>query len=71
VEMAASLISARLLEVISKRSAENGRSPGQPPFPDVQGHFHEYEGGSDRWTSRMPHRRLTESTLSLGIARRV
>jgi hypothetical protein len=37
--MAETLISTRLLEVISNRSAENGRSPGQPPFPDVQGHF--------------------------------
>jgi hypothetical protein len=34
VEMAETLISTRLLEVISNRSAGNGRSPGQPRFPE-------------------------------------
>ena len=78
--MAASLISTRLLEVISKRSAENGRSPGQPPFPDVQGHFHGHDGPGqldvadasldganlNRGASHSSH--PTEPPLSLGIA---
>jgi hypothetical protein len=46
--MAESLISTRLLEVISNGSAGNGRSPGQPPLPDFQSHFHGHEGGPDR-----------------------
>jgi hypothetical protein len=41
--MAEHLISKRLLEVIFTRSAGNGRSPGTPPFPDFQGHFHGHE----------------------------
>jgi hypothetical protein len=44
LEMAEHLISKGQLEVISNRSAGNGRSPGQPPFPDFQGHFHGHEG---------------------------
>jgi hypothetical protein len=32
--------------------AENAKRPGKPPFPDVQGHFHEHEGRLDGWTSR-------------------
>lgn len=44
VEMAVSLIFTRLLEVISSQAAGNGRSPGQPPLPVVQCHFHGYEG---------------------------
>src|SRR5260370_41563176 len=47
-EMAGSLISKRLLEVISNRSAVNGRSPGKPPFPDFQGHLHGHEGEPGR-----------------------
>ena len=53
LEIAVSLISMSLLEVISNRSAGNGRSPGQPPIPDFQGHFRGHEGGSGRWTSRI------------------
>jgi hypothetical protein len=45
LEMAGHLISKRLLEVISNRSAGNGRSPGNRPFPDFQGHFYGHEGG--------------------------
>jgi hypothetical protein len=55
LEMAEHLISRRLLEVISNRSAGNGRSPGKPPFPDFQDHFHGHEGGPVGWTSRLPH----------------
>ena len=43
--MAGSLISKRLLNVISNRSAGDGKSLGKPPFPDFQGHFHGHEGG--------------------------
>jgi hypothetical protein len=42
--MADHLISKRLLEVISNRSAGNGRSPGKPTFPDFQGYFHGHDG---------------------------
>jgi hypothetical protein len=42
--MADCLISTRLLKVISNRSAGNGRSRGQPRFPDVQSHFRGHEG---------------------------
>jgi len=38
--MAHSLISTRLLKIISNRRAENAKRPGKPPFPDFQGHFH-------------------------------
>jgi hypothetical protein len=47
LEMAESLISTRLLEVISNRYAENGKKPGKLPLPNFQGHFHEYERGAD------------------------
>jgi len=40
LEMAHSLISTGLLEIISNRRAENAKRPGRPPFSDVQGHFH-------------------------------
>jgi hypothetical protein len=60
LEMAESLISKRLLEVISNRPAENGRSPGKPPFPDFQGHFRGHEGGPGR---------LDVADASLGIGR--
>ena len=33
--------------VISNRAARNARSPGKPPLPDIQGHFHGHEGGLD------------------------
>src|SRR5712672_802764 len=60
LEMADHLISKRLLEVISNRSAVNGRSPGKPPFPDCQGHFHGHEGGAGR---------LDVAEASLGMGR--
>ena len=60
LEMAAHLIFKRLLEVISNRSAGNGRSPGKPTFPDFQGHFHGHEGGPGR---------LDVADASLGIGR--
>jgi hypothetical protein len=44
LEMAGSIISKRLLEIISNRSAGNRRNPGQQPFPDFQGHFHGHAG---------------------------
>jgi hypothetical protein len=46
--MADHLISKRLLEVISDRSAGNGRSPGKPPFPHFQGHFTNMKAGPGR-----------------------
>jgi hypothetical protein len=46
--MAGHLISKGQLEVISNRSAENGRSPGKPPFPNFQGHFDGHESGPGR-----------------------
>jgi hypothetical protein len=55
LEMAGHLISKGLLEVISNRSAGNGRSPGKPPLPDFQGHFHRHEGSLVGWTSGIPH----------------
>ena len=39
MEMAVSVISTRLLEIISNRSGGNERSPGKRPFPHFQGHF--------------------------------
>jgi hypothetical protein len=39
LEMAVSVISTRLLEIISNRSGGNARSPGKRPFPHFQGHF--------------------------------
>jgi hypothetical protein len=50
--MAHSLISTGLLEIISRRYAENAKRPGKPPFPDFQGHFRGNEDGLDNWTSR-------------------
>jgi hypothetical protein len=41
--MAHSLISTRLLEIISNRRAENAKRPGKPPFSDFQGHFQEMD----------------------------
>jgi hypothetical protein len=49
--MAHSLISKRLLEVISNRHAENAKRPGKPPFPDFQGHFHGNGDDLDWWKS--------------------
>jgi hypothetical protein len=46
--MAEHLISMRLLEVISNRSAGNGRNPGKPPFSNFQCHFHGHEGEPGR-----------------------
>jgi hypothetical protein len=45
--MAESLISRRLLEIISNGSAGNAKSAAKQPFPDFQGHFHEYEREAD------------------------
>jgi hypothetical protein len=45
VKMPVSVISTRLLEVISKPPAENDRSLRKRPFSDFQGHFHGHEGG--------------------------
>ena len=80
VEMPETLISTRLLEVISNRAAGNGRSPGEPPFSDVQGHFREHDGpgqldggclfGMRRTSNEAPAVVCypTEPPLSLGIA---
>jgi hypothetical protein len=46
--MAEHLISEGFLEVISNRSAGDGRSPGPPRLPDFQGHFHAHEGEPGR-----------------------
>jgi hypothetical protein len=42
--MAEDLISEGLLEVISNRSAGNGRNLRKPPFSNLQGHFHGHDG---------------------------
>ena len=42
--MAETLISTRLLEVISNRAAGNAENGGEPPFSDVQSHFRGHEG---------------------------
>ena len=39
VEMAVSLISTRLLEIISTSAVGNARSPRKRPFSDFHGHF--------------------------------
>src|ERR1700738_1141253 len=52
LEMAHSLISTGLLEIISNRRAENAKRPGKPPFPDFQGHFHGDGCRSDGWKWR-------------------
>jgi hypothetical protein len=41
--MAHSLISTRLLKIISNRRAENAKRPGEPPFPDFQRYFQEMD----------------------------
>ncbi len=69
LEMAEHLIFKRLLEVISSRAAGNGRSPGQPPLPDFQGHFHGPEGGPAGWTSRMPQMRSRWKNFRLNTRR--
>jgi hypothetical protein len=83
--MAHSLISTRLLKIISNRGAENAKRPGKPPFPDFQDHFHGHEDDLDCWTSRAARRRVDassdkasavvshpiEPTLPLRIARRI
>jgi hypothetical protein len=60
--MAHSLISTRLLEVISNRRAGNAKRPGKPPFPDFQGHFHGNEDDLDCWTSRAARWRVESSS---------
>jgi hypothetical protein len=60
LETAAHLISKRLLEVISNRAAGNVGSPGNPLFPDFQGHFHGHDGGPGG---------LDVADASLGIGR--
>jgi hypothetical protein len=47
LEMARSLISTGLLEIISNRRAENAKKPGKLPFPDVQRYFHGHDGRLD------------------------
>ena len=47
LEMAECLIFKRLLKIISTRRVENAKRLGKPPFPDFQGHFHEYGRGAD------------------------
>src|ERR1700732_3897084 len=57
VEMAVSLMSTRLLEVISTLCAGNAQSGGEPPFPDVQCHFHGHAGmAPSEWTSQEARR---------------
>ena len=46
LEMAHSLISTGLLEVISNRHAGNAKRLGKPPFPDVYTYFCGHEAGS-------------------------
>jgi hypothetical protein len=84
LEMAHSLISTGLLEIISNRHAENAKVPGKPPFPDVQGQFHGDGCRSGGWKWRPARRRVdassdkastvdshpAEPTLPLRIARR-
>jgi hypothetical protein len=53
--MAETLVSTKLLKVISSRSAGDGRSPGNPAFPDFQGHFHRHEGRPGRSNVADPH----------------
>ena len=43
VEIAAFLIFTRLLGVISRGRAGNGKRPGERPFSNVQAYFHEGE----------------------------
>jgi hypothetical protein len=57
--MAEHLISERLVEVISNRSAGNAKSPGQPPLPNFQGHFHGHEGEPGRLD-------IAEASLGMG-----
>src|SRR6266851_5148657 len=83
--MAHSLISTRLLKIISNLHAENAKRPGKPPFSDFQGHFHGGGCRSDGWKWRPARRRVdagsdkasavdphaVEPTLPLRIARRI
>jgi hypothetical protein len=83
--MAETLISKRLPEVISNRSAGNGRRQEEPPLPDFQGHFHGHDGEPGRMdvgdASLAIGRTSNEAptvvshpvkpALPLGIARRV
>ena len=62
LEMAHSLISMGLLEIISNRHAENAKRPGRPPFSDVQGHFHGDGCRSDGWKWRPACRRVDASS---------
>ena len=48
LEMAQTLISTRLLEIISSCSLGNARSPGKPRFPDFQRHFQLPDRGTTR-----------------------
>jgi hypothetical protein len=43
--MAVSLISTRLLEIISKSAVGNARSPRKRPFSDFNGYFQDESGG--------------------------
>jgi hypothetical protein len=62
LEMAHSLISTRLLKIISNRRAGNAKRPGKLPFPDFQGHFHGNEGWLECWTSRAARWRVEPSS---------
>jgi hypothetical protein len=79
--MAVSLISTKLLEIISNRSGGNEKSLGKAPFLDFQGHFH---GPTDERVCWKCRRRLTPSSqvscafsrlagpdLSLDVVRRL
>src|ERR1700730_3877536 len=58
LEMAHSLISTGLLEVISSRHAGDAKRLGKPPFPDVYTYFCGHEAGLSCWRSRMAEQRL-------------
>jgi hypothetical protein len=60
--MAHSLISKRLLEIISNRHAENAERPGSRHFQISQGHFHGHQAERDCWTSRPARWRVEPSS---------
>src|ERR1700736_235908 len=74
LEMAHSLISTGLLEVISSRHAGDAKRLGKPPFPDVYTYFCGHEAGSavgDReWQSNGwgAYSRRAEADVGPGVA---
>jgi hypothetical protein len=62
LEIAHSLISTDMLEIISNRHAENAKRPGKPPFSDFQGHFHGDGCRSGGWKWRPARRRVDASS---------